>query len=297
LRQYAAPEKRAWNGALVCGILSVHARPPTGFFALTFLGAMALAVLVQRWDNRSLIARRQLAIGVLCGFGVFSFNVLSYLKFKTFEGCPLRYNVQYDAARLVRIDGKQFHLVNLPIALDFYVVRPNFRLESGFPYFLIGAREPGPAWTQTKIDYHDKTLGFPYAMPGLFALAVLGGVAAGWVFPARRLLILATWLAGLPMTLAMFTAIAITHRYTADFCPFLLTAGALGIIGIEQAGAWVRALLRSIVAVATVCAVLITFAITLHYQGQDVWGVPDEVRAKYATMRRGVDTVVNTFRR
>ena len=116
-------------------------------------------------------------------------------------------------------------------------------------------------------------------------------------FPTRRILILATWIAGIPMSVAMFTAIAITHRYTADFCPFLLTTAALGVVGIDSAPSAWRGLLRSIVIAGTVIAVLITFAITLHYQGQDVWGVPDEVRAKYATMRRGIDTVVDSFRR
>ena len=297
LRHFAAPEKRAWVPALVCGLLSIHARPPTGFFALTFLAAMAVAVFLQRRSDRADVARRQLAIVALCGCGVFSFNLVSYLKFKTFEGCPLRYNVQYDAARLARIDGRQFHLVNLPIAIDWYLVRPNFRLEGGFPYFFIGSNRPGYPWLDTKIDYHDNTLGFPYAMPGLFALATLGGAAAFRVFPSRRLLITAAWIAGVPMTLAMFTAIAITHRYTADFCPFLLTSGALGVAGIEQARRGWRNLLRITVAVATGCAVLITFAITLHYQGQEVWGVPDEVRAKYTSLRRGVDTVVDAFRR
>ena len=297
LRHYAAPEKRAWTAALACGVFSVHARPPTGLFALTFLGAMALVTVMQRRGEQSLIVRRQLLIGALCGFGVVSFNLLSYLKFNTFEGCPLRYNVQYDAARLARIDGKQFHLVNLPLAIDSYLVRANFRLEAGFPYFLIGSNDPGRPWPRSKIDYHDNTLGIPYAMPGLFALATLGSMAAFMTFRSRRPLIAGAWLAGVPMSLAMFTAIAITQRYTADFCPFLLVCGALGVAGIEQSGPWPRMLLRTTVAAGTVCAVLITFAITVHYQGADVWGVPEEIRAKYAMMRHGVDTVVNAFRR
>ncbi|MGH7945306.1 MAG: hypothetical protein ACREH8_03655 [Opitutaceae bacterium] len=297
LRHFEAPGKRAWIVALAFGILSVHARPPTGFFALTFLACMALAVLIQQWAAKKTFVRQQIVIAALCGLGVFSFNVLSYLKFKTFEGCPLRFNVQYDAARLARIDGRQFHLSNLPIAVDSYLVHANFRLERGFPYFFIGSREPRRAWLKTKIDYHDNTLGFPCAMPGLFLLATLGGIAAFLRLPRLRILILATWLAGVPMTLAMFTAIAITHRYTADFCPFLLAAAALGVVGIEHTTSGVRRLLRWTVGAGTAAAVLITVAITLHYQGQDVWGVPDEVRAKYAAMRRGVDTVVEAFRR
>src|SRR5205085_2894976 len=157
--------KRWWIGSLVCGVLSVHARPPTGLFALTFLGAMAAAVALQHRSEPRLLLRRQLIIGALCALGIFSFNVVSYLKFGTFEGCPLRFNVQYDAKRLARIDGKQFHLVNLPIAFDSYLVDPNFRFEPGFPYFFIGSNKSHREWRNTKIDYHDNTLGFPYAMP------------------------------------------------------------------------------------------------------------------------------------
>jgi hypothetical protein len=297
LRHFAAPGSRAWILALGCGILSVHARPPTGFFALTFLGAMAVAVVVQRWPERRRWLRQQFTIAVLCGLGVFSFNILSYLKFKTFEGCPLRYNVQYDAARLARIDGKQFHLVNLPVTIDSYLIQANFRIYRSFPYFFIGADGPSRAWRGTKIDYHDKTLGFPYAMPGLVALAVLGGIAAFVTYPRQRILIVVTWLAGVPMSLAMFTAIAITHRYTADFCPFLLMCAAVGVVGTDYAAPAWRRLLRTVIGAGTVASVLITFAITLHYQGVDVWGVPDEVRTKYAAMRQGVDTVVDAFRR
>src|SRR5207248_5632660 len=78
--------------------------------------------------------RRHFAIGLFSVVGVASFNGLSYLKFDTIDGCPLRLNVQYDAARLARIDGKQFHLVNLPVAWETYITQPNFKLDSHFPF-------------------------------------------------------------------------------------------------------------------------------------------------------------------
>ena len=296
LRHYAAPGGRWWLASLAGGILSVHARPPTGLFALTFLGVVALVLL---WRERHVASavRRQLLVGALCGAGVFSFNVVSYLKFRTFEGCPLRYNVQYDAQRLARIDGKQFHLVNIPIAIECYLLRPNFRLEASFPYFFIERDVPSMPWLETKIDYHDNTLGFPYAMPALVWLAVGGGLVALRRAPALRGPLLATWAAAVPMTLAMFAAIAITHRYTADFCPFLIVAAALGLAaGEELNGAW-RGAFRALTLVTLVVSVLVTLAITLHYQGQEVWGVPDEIRAKYAALRQGIDLAVGALRR
>jgi hypothetical protein len=297
LRHYGEPHRRWWLVSLVAGVLSVNARPPAGFFALTLLGAMALAVWLKQRRTSPPLARRQILLGALCGVGVFTFNLTSYLKFRTFEGCPLRYNVQYDAARLARIDGKQFHLVNVPIAIDYYLVRPNFRLEAGFPYFLIGSSTPGRPWLETKIDYHDNTLGFPYAMPGLVWLAVIGGAVAFARFPRHRLPLAACWGAGLPMSLAMFAAIAITHRYTADFCPFLIVSAAWGIAGLDALSRPWRGHARYTTLGATVAAVLITAAITLHHQGKEVWGVPDEVRAKYADLRRGIDTVVGALSR
>ena len=296
LRHLAAPGGRWWVGSLACGILSVHARPPTGLFALTLLGVVALILLLRDRRVASRV-RRHVLVGALCGAGVFSFNVVSYLKFRTFEGCPLRYNVQYDAARLARIDGKQFHLVNIPIAIESYLLQPNFRLEAGFPYFYIERGLPAVPWLETKIDYHDNTLGFPYAMPALVWFAVAGGVLALTRAPALRAPVLATWAAAGPMTLAMFAAIAITHRYTADFCPFLIVAAACGLAGGDGLhGGWRRAFL-AVSAVAVGASVLITLAITLHHQGQEVWGVPDEIKAKYAALRQGIDLAVGALRR
>jgi hypothetical protein len=297
LRHLAHPEKRWWLGSLLFGVLSVHARPPVGFFALTFLGCVAVALMLKHRAAGTAFLRRHVMVGALCGFGVFSFNIVSYLKFRTFEGCPLRFNVQYDAARLARIDGKQFHLVNLPIAIDSYLVRPNFRLEPGFPYFFIGDQKPGREWLSTKIDYHDNTLGFPYAMPGLFFLATLGGIAACVRVPSLLGPVVTTCAAGIPMSFAMFTAIAITHRYTADFTAFLVTAAAFGIVGLEACPPVWHRVGRAVLWLTLLAAIPISLATTLHYQGSDVWGVPDGVQEKYVALRRSVDAVVQALRR
>jgi len=290
LRHALAPEGRWWVGSLAAGVLSVHARPPTGLFALTLLAVVAALVAYQqrRTGERGRLARGA-RIAVACGLGVFSFNVLSYLKFETFEGCPLRLNVQYDAKRLARIDGKQFHAVNVPFMIDRYLLRPNFRLEGRFPFLFVIEGLRDDEWTRTKIDYHEPTLAFPYAMPGLVALAVLGGVS-GWAgYPARRPLLLAVWAAGAPMTLAMFSAIAITQRYTADFCPLLITAAAFGVVALDRPGQRWAALGRAGITAAVLVSVLVTSALTVHYQGSKVWGVPDDVRARYAAWGRAVD--------
>ena len=60
-------------------------------------------------------------------------------------------------------------------------------------------------------------------------LAILTvGAAAFAGYPGRRRLLVAAAAAGVPMSLAMATAIAVTQRYTADFCPLLLVGAAFG---------------------------------------------------------------------
>src|SRR5207249_4711961 len=92
-------------GALICGVLAVHARAPIGFFALSLLG-MSVAAVLLRVCRRGPVAVAdptvatdarwsEVAIGLLAIVGVASFNGVSYLKFKTIAGCPLRYNVSY----------------------------------------------------------------------------------------------------------------------------------------------------------------------------------------------------------
>ena len=52
LRYLDAPAGRWWIAAWLCGTLSVHARPPAGIFALAFLGASALFLLIRTGFSR-----------------------------------------------------------------------------------------------------------------------------------------------------------------------------------------------------------------------------------------------------
>ena len=126
-------------------------------------------------------------------------------------------------------------------------------------------------------------------MPSLFFLATLGCVGACIALPSTRILVAALWVAVLPMTLALFAAIATAQRYTGDFCPFLICAAAFGLAACECAAPTPRFALRSALALATLSAVAVTGAITLHYQGEYLWGVPHETRVRYQNLRRHVD--------
>ena len=286
LRHLATPAGRWWLGSLAFGLASLHTRPPAGLFALTFLACVAL--LLDRREPRARI-RRPLFLAVGCVAGVLTFNGLSYLKFKTFDGAPLHLSRPYDAARLAKIEGKSFHLSNLPFNFYTYLVRPNFRIESHFPWLYLGAGVPGHFFPAAKTDLADETLAFPYAMPGLFALAT---VACAWAWATRsaaRASIAVVWLAVAPMTLALFTAVATAERYTADFCPFFICAAAFGLAALESAAPRWRAALLLTFGAATLWACLLGVAMALHYQRDSVWGVPDDVRRDYQHLRQRID--------
>ena len=289
LRHLYEPERRWWIGALVCGLLSLHSRPPTGLFALTLLGGIVLFHLLGQ-RRRGLY--RNLAIIAGCAVGVLSLNGLGYLKFGVFEAAPLRLSRPYaNPDRLAHIDGKSFHLVNLPYNFDNYVLRPNYRIDPGFPWFYIESRTPGRHFPKAKIDLPDRTLALPYAMPSLFGLATLGCLAALLRAPRLRWPIVALWAAVLPMTLALFAAVATAQRYTGDFCPFLIAAGAFGLAALEgNRRGRVNSAARNGLALATLTAIGVTFALTLHYQREIVWGVPEPSRQAYQEFRHRVDT-------
>jgi len=288
LRHLLAPDGRWWIGALACGVASVHARPPMGLFALTLLACVAGALA---WRARK-ITRRHVTLAALSFAGVLSFNGLSYLKFRTFEGAPLRLNVQYGSSRLAHIEGKNFHLSNLRFNTHTYLGWPSLRFDAHCPWVSLDISKPRRDFPEAKNDFNERTLALPFAMPPLFVLATAGGALAWLALPAARPALGATWLAIGPMALAMFTAVATAHRYTADFCPFLIAAAAFGFVALEAVAPRWRAAAHATLAVATLWAIFITAALTFRYQGEIVRGVPDEVRENYRALCERVDRLL-----
>ena len=292
LRWLAAPERGGWLGALACGILAVHARPPAGLFALALLGFAAVLIAVRPGGGQSRL--RLASIGTLAALGFLSFNAVSYLKFESFEGAPLRYHVQYDAARLAAIRGSNFHLENLRHNFDAYVWRPDFELRATFPYFF----QTGHAddrYANARIDLDEATLALPYAMPALCLLA-LGGVVAVGRWPAARAPMLVISLAAAPMAAALFMAIAISHRYTGDFCAALVAAGAFGLVALDLLPTTARRVAWIALATLAGLGALVTIAIALHFQGEVIWGAPDEFKARYQMLRQAVDSALGSGR-
>jgi hypothetical protein len=307
LRFLQQPTSRWWIGALACGVLAVQARAPIGLFALSLLGCVAVALALPRSGTASrsetepkaapLPTRgKLLLIAALSAFGVFSFNLVSYIKFGTFEGCPLRYNVQYTPEKLALLGNRNFHPGNLRFNTDAYFLRPSFSLSAHFPYiyreYLDRRKYP-----ESRMAYRDPTLAMPWSMPGLFALAVGGSIFAAASFPALRQPLRVLWIAALPAALAMLTAVAVTQRYTADFLACLITAAAFGIVSLDLRSGRVRALTLGTITGLTILGIGITLALTLHHQREIVWGVPDNVQQEYRRWRNSVDRVFGVEQR
>jgi hypothetical protein len=290
LRWLAEPARAWWLGALACGVLAVHARPPAGLFALGLLGAAALALALRggAW-------RRPLAVAALAGAGILSFNAVSYLKFRSLEGAPLRLHVQYGDARLAAIRGRNFHVENLRHNFDAYAWRPHFVFRPTFPY-LCTAPHPGDDYREARIDLAEPTLAVPWSMPALALLAFAGGAWAFARWRAARLPLLLVAAGSAPMVLALLAAIAISQRYTGDFCPPLALAAAFGIVALDLLPAPARRLAWPALALLAVASVLVTLALALHYQGEVVWGVPDEFKARYQMLRQAADSALGFTR-
>jgi NAD/NADP transhydrogenase beta subunit len=134
-------------------------------------------------------------------------------------------------------------------------------------------------------------------MPSLVCLAAFAFLFAlhRWSAARRPLAVLAAGLA--PMAAALFAAIAISQRYTADFVPFLIATAAYGLAAFAALPRLPRRILYAFTSVLGVIALFITLAITLHYQGEGVWGVPDETRGLFLSLRQQFDAFLDLSHR
>lgn len=295
LRYAEEPARRWWIGAALCGLFAVHARPPAGLFALFLLGCASACHAVGAWRTRTGSWQQHLGVGALALGAMLTFNGMSYLKFRTFDGSPLRYSVQYTPERLAKFDGRNFHVVNMRRNLDTYVLSADIRLERHFPYLFF---ESGRSriFPKAKIDLSEPTVALPFSMPGLFILATAGGLWATGVAQLRRPVLLLI-VGALPMTLALLTAIVTSHRYTGDFCPFLIATAAFGLSAFDaEPRRWRCAFLSGITVIAAL-SVFASAALSLQFQGGMVWGVAPEALRNYETLRQKADRLFGVDQR
>ena len=130
----------------------------------------------------------------------------------------------------------------------------------------------------------------------LFALALAGIVLAAWPGSATRRPVIVVLIAAAPMALAMFAAIAVSHRYTADFLGFFGVVAAFGTAGIDDGAARWRTVARCALGLLAVTGVCITLALTLCFQGTMVWGQPKETLEHYQRLRERAEHAAGWLR-
>ena len=279
----ARPGSRAWLGALACAALAVQARAPAGLFALALLGATAVAV-GRRPEHRRLAA----AVGVACVAGALSVNAVGYLKFGVFDGSPFEYSAQYDATRLARFDNRKFHLLNVTYTADAYLLRPHLQARQHFPWLRID-RLPRGTHPRARMDHLEPTAGLPYTMSALVGLAVFGAAVSlrRRSAPRRDLVLLGLGFA--PQAAAMLCTVVVSQRYTGDFVPLLIAAGATGLAAVDGAPTGRRRTGLAVLLVLAAWSVVANMSLALWYQGEGVWGVPDDVKQNYHRLQQRID--------
>jgi hypothetical protein len=125
----------------------------------------------------------------------------------------------------------------------------------------------------------------PYAMPGVFllTLAAMGHVLLRGHRIRTPLFVLL--IATIPMAFAMFAAIAVSHRYTADFLGFFVPAAAFGLAALDCGVPRARLAARVVLSAVVAAGLCTTVGLTLNFQGTGVWGQPKETLDRYQRLR------------
>lgn len=281
LRYLQESRARWWSGAWLCGIMAAHSRATTGLFALGLLGWVALSHLAANYRDRK-TRSASLTVAALAVAGFLSLNFAAYLKFHTTSPTPYQYHVQYSPQRLAKFGNQNFHLENVPHNLDAYVLHPSFHREALFPFFAFNLQARD--YPQAKIDLEEPIAAIPFSMAGLVALAFAGAWSVLSVARFRRPLLMIS-LASLPFVACMLMFIATSHRYTADFCPPLICAAAFGLVWLDRQVGGKRILAAGVATIAVIFSFTLTTALTLNYQADLAWGVPEEIRNNVLRLR------------
>jgi hypothetical protein len=288
LRYLSRPCFRSAGGALALGVCAVHCRPTSGLFALSFLGACALITMLCNRQSLKRTAKSNLAVALLSVIGFLSFNGISYLKFHTFDGMPLRYNIQFleNPGRIGRINGEELHAGNIRLNADAYFGTFTGVFTRHFPFIrdqgVVIDKYPG-----TVYDLNEPILAIPYSMPGLALLSLMGVALGAFTEQYFRRALIALGVAFVPMALVLFMAVVSSQRYTGDFVPALVIAASIGL-ALSDTRTW-RVWLQMSAMPFALASVFVTFALALRYQGEEVWGVPDSAKSHYRQIKHWFD--------
>jgi hypothetical protein len=229
-------ERPSWGRVAGAGVLILFTnldRTPTGW------GCVIGAGLVAGWFalGRGGAANRRWAVPMV-GVAAVPFAVscaVTYAKFGIPIGLPMADQVwaEVNAHRryfLAANGGKAFSPAFLPSTIVAYLQPFGIHVSGVFP-FITTPTAPAAAYAGAVLDQTYPTASIPPTMPLLFLLSCWGAVSAFLPRPPGRMaltrMLLVASAAGIAGVL-MWGYIA--DRYMADFLPFMILAGAIGMI-------------------------------------------------------------------
>ncbi len=266
--------------------LSFHSRPTAGAGAILALGIVFAIHSYRFVRTGSGLSRSHalLAGGILAVTGI-TYCGVNYLKFRTLDGVPLRYYVQYaiTPARMQDTRGKQIHLTNFRTGAMAYFGLDAAELHPEFPWIYMSAGVR--VFPEAAIDEIEPHSSIPLSMPALFILACAGVrtlIRRSKEEPRVRQMLLPVVAMLLGGSIVIFT-VGITHRYIHDFYPFLILAGAIGAsrIGASQCAKVKIAMLALLV----VSSIAINSAFAYEHQCLIAHSAPPEKRQELERVR------------
>jgi hypothetical protein len=296
----------------VAAFLAFFARPTAGAGAVFACGVLAMLLLAQgyilhqnqkqwNWLDRVWRAlgatdrKRPLRDGIVIGACVLftgcCYLATNYLKFRTFDGVPVKYYTQYldDPYRMKITGGKQIHLGNFGTCFVAYFVRPGAEFRRQFPWVFMSGRRV-IVGRGAVIDEIEGSSTVPGSMPWLVFLWAIGIALAVWGGPhaarATRLPILGMAIGGS----VILVTVGITERYVHDIYPFFAIAAAAGVAWIvRRRNKAFKAACLGVLAITGLFAIGANCAFALEYQRDIVWGVPADRVAQFRHWRACLD--------
>ena len=278
-------ERRSlWRFALavLLAAVAINARASGGAAPSAVLGLVLLGDLVRALRGRDLkIAARTTAMGLVLIVPLAAYAGVTYARFGSLFTLPWdthKVSIVIEHRRNVlernhgSIQGPQF----LPTTTLHYVRPDALGLDGSFPW--IDFPPPATVIGDVLMDKVDPASSVPSSMPALFAMFVVGAVAA---FRDARLRRFRPLLGGAAICLVVTLTIGfVAQRYTADAVPLLAVGGALAVPVVARSS-WRRPAFAG-AAVLVVLSVLINAALVIQFQQHYGFLTSQPLRAKLA---------------
>jgi len=297
-------ERPSWGRVLASGLLILAVslnRTPAGY------GCTIGALLISAWFafGRDRATRRRWALPLLAVAIVpFLANcAVTYAKFGIPVGLPMADQVwaHINAHRrhfLAANGGKAFSLQFLPSTLLAYFQPFGLHVSSIFP-FITPPTAPARVVGGAVLDQTYPTASVPATMPLLFLLACWGTVTAfrpkGFGQIRLTRIILVTAAAGCAGVLLWGY---ISERYMADFMPFLIVAGGIGLIDIwrrlDARPKQTRGMALGVISLLGIYCFVANVAIAISPVGQ--WNQAQTVNYVSAQQRFSLGSLAGTVR-